>query len=712
MSIHFDCDQNGIVTLTLDQVDSRANILGDVLQKALDDSLTKLEAVENLRGVIITSAKKDFLAGADIDKMFAMTDPQEAAATADQFKAWARRLETLGKPVVAALNGTALGGGYELALACHHRIALDNPRIKIGLPEVSLGLLPGGGGTQRLPRLIGIQEALGLMLQGTQLNPQAAMKAGMIDALATDEPAMIHAAKAWIEANPTSQQVWDQKGFRIPGGGNTKPAIAQMWAIMPSMVRKRTQGNYPAAEAIMSCVFEGLSVEMDTGLRIESRYFGRIATSQVAKNMMQAFWLQMNAIKKGSSRPRDFAPNKINKVGVLGAGMMGAGIAYVSAMAGIDVVLKDIDQAAAEKGKGYSLKLLEKRVQRGKLSPEAQDQILGRILPTAEAADLAGCDLIIEAVFEKRDLKATVIAEAEPHLAKEGFFASNTSTLPITGLAEYAQNAQRFIGLHFFSPVDKMQLVEIIMGKETDQETLAKAFDYVQQIKKVPIVVNDSRGFYTSRVFTTYVLEGAAMLREGIAPSRIEAAGIAAGMPVAPLALCDEVSISLMHAILTQTRRDLESEGKHHPQHPAESVIEAMVETHQRVGRKSGAGFYDYPDQGKKQLWSQLNQLVDDQIDLKETDQQTLIDRLLIVQAVETARCYDENVVTNAADANIGSILGWGFAPHQGGTLQYIQAMGIKTFIRKAEALAETHGERFTPPAFLKEMASKGERFQ
>jgi 3-hydroxyacyl-CoA dehydrogenase/enoyl-CoA hydratase/3-hydroxybutyryl-CoA epimerase len=709
MSIHFDQDQTGIVTFTLDQADSRANLLGDVLQQALNAAMTRLKETDNLTGVIITSAKKDFIAGADITKMYGIHDPVEAAQMVEEFKHWARQLETLGKPVVAAINGAALGGGYELALACHHRIVLDHPRIKIGLPEVSLGLFPGGGGSQRLPRLIGIQEALGVMLQGKQLNPQQALKAGLVDALAESPEAMLEAARAWIQTHPGQVQPWDQKGFRIPGGGNAKPAVAQLWAIMPSMVRQRTQGNYPAAEAIMSCVFEGAAVDIDTGLRIESRYFGKIATSQVAKNMMNAFWFQMNAIKKGSSRPGDLPRNSVRKVGILGAGMMGAGIAYVSAKAGIQVVLKDVDLTSAEKGKGYSVKLLEKGLQRGKVTPEMKDEVLARIYPTDDDVDLVGCDLVIEAVFEDRDLKAKVIPAAEAQLADDGFFASNTSTLPITGLAEYATKSEKFIGLHFFSPVDKMQLVEIIMGEKTDQETLARAFDYVQQIKKVPIVVNDSRGFYTSRVFTTYVLEGAAMLKEGVSPQRIEAAGRASGMPVPPLALCDEVSLSLMHLILTQTRKDLQAEGQSYTSHPAEGVIEFMVETKERVGRKTSAGFYDYPEQGKKSLWPDL--ATHFPVAATQPDQQVLVDRLLMVQAVETAKCYGEKVVTTAADANIGSILGWGFAPFHGGTLQFIEAMGIGAFIEKAQALAAQFGSRFEPPAFLKGMAAEDQHF-
>ena len=709
-TVQFNLDADGIATLVLDMPGRSMNVLNDELTVPFGEAITRIEGDAAIKGVIITSGKREFLAGADIEKVYAMTDPKQAYDLAEAYKAFLRRLEKCGRPVVAALNGTALGGGLELALACHYRVAIDDPKAKFGLPEVKLGLLPGGGGTQRLPRLIGMQAALQPMLEGKEFKPAEAKLAGFINELAKDRDDMLAKAKAWALANPKAVQPWDDKKFKFPGGDSKSPAMVQLLAIAPSMAHAKTQENYPAADNILSCVYEGGVVDFETGCRIESRYFAELVVSQVSKNMIGTLWFQLNAINKGKSRPDGYAKSSVKKLGVLGAGMMGAGIAYVSAKVGIEVVLLDTTQEAADKGKAYSTNLLDKQVKKGRMTTAARDEFLARITPTTDFALMEGCDLVIEAVFEDRGIKAEVTKKTEAVLPASATFASNTSTLPITGLATASLRPKQFIGLHFFSPVDKMPLVEIIMGAETSPETLAKGFDYVQQIKKTPIVVNDSRGFYTSRVFATYIMEGASLLLEGQHPRSIEMAGLKAGMPVGPLALHDEVSMSLSHHILEQTRKDFAAEGKVLPEHPANALIEKMVKTLDRPGKKAGKGFYDYPVGGEKHLWKGLAE----QFPLAKTqlDQQEMIDRMMYVQANEAAKCHEENVVMTVADTNIGSIFGWGFAPHQGGALQFINAVGVAKFVARSEELATKYGERFKPAALLKKMAAEGKRFE
>ncbi|MCQ4322242.1 3-hydroxyacyl-CoA dehydrogenase NAD-binding domain-containing protein [Stutzerimonas stutzeri] len=707
-------DAQGILTLTLDMPGRSANVLNEALTGPLAALIARIDSDAAVKGVIITSAKKDFLVGADIDELYTITDPAAAKHLADAFKDQMRRLETSGKPVAAALNGSALGGGLELALACHHRVALNSPKLKLGLPEVKLGLLPGGGGTQRLPRLIGIQAALPLLTEGRELRPEQALEQGIIHALAASADELLVKARQWIEAalaagQPVAQP-WDRKGFKFPGGDARSPANAQLWAIAPSMLRQKTHGNYPAPLNILSSVFEGGLVDFDTALKVESRYFAELAVGREAKNMIGTLWYQLNKINRGESRPEGHERRPIKKLGVLGAGMMGAGIAYVSAQAGIEVVLKDVDQASADKGKAYSAQLEDKAIAKGRGSEEKKRQLLERIQATGDDADLAGCDLIIEAVFEDRELKAKVTAEAEAVMEPSGVFGSNTSTLPITGLAQRSSRPHRFIGIHFFSPVEKMPLVEIIVGEQTSDETLARAFDYVQQIRKTPIVVNDSRGFYTSRCFSTYVMEGLALLADGQHPRTIEQAGLAAGMPVGPLALQDEVSLSLALHVMNQTRKDFEAEGKAYREHPGEAVIRTMVEELDRPGKRAGRGFYDYPEGGRKRLWPGLAEHWP--VKAEPLSQQEMVDRLLYVQANETARCYEEGVLRSVPDANIGSIFGWGFAPFHGGTLQFINSVGgSRAFIARAHELAEAYGERFAPAQVLVEMAERGEDF-
>ncbi|MDM1771870.1 MULTISPECIES: 3-hydroxyacyl-CoA dehydrogenase NAD-binding domain-containing protein [Acinetobacter] len=707
-AIQFEKNADNIVILTLDSPNQSANTMNADFRAALAETVEKLKADEQIAGIIFRSAKKTFFAGGDLDELI-QAQPEQASdffQMVEGMKAQLRYIETRGIPVVAALNGTALGGGWELALGCHHRIALNDPKTRFGLPEVTLGLLPGGGGIVRMVRLLGLQTAFPFLIEGKQFGVEKALSLGLIHDTADSADEMLQKAIDWIQAHPKSQQPFDVKGYKIPGGDPKHPAVAQMLAIAPAILRDKTKGCYPAPEAIMSAAVEGAQVDVDTALTIESRYFTYLATGQVSKNMIGTFWHGLNAIKSGASRPQDIPQWQAKKVGILGAGMMGAGIAYAAAIKGIAVILKDVAIENAEKGKAYSQKLLDKKVAQGRMTAEKRDQILARITPTASAADLASCDLIIEAVFENQQLKAQVTQEAESYLAADGVMASNTSTLPISGLAQAANDQSRFIGLHFFSPVDKMQLVEIIKGQNTNRETVAKAYDFVQQIGKTPIVVNDSRGFFTSRVFGTFVQEGLRMLAEGIHPAKIEMAALKAGMPVGPLAIQDEVSLTLSEHVAAETRKALQAEGKERPRSGADEVIETMIHQFNRKGKAAGAGFYDYPEGGKKSLWEGLSYWKKEQT----VDEQELIDRFLFVQSLDTLRCLEEGVLESVVDGNVGSIFGIGFAPWTGGALQFLNQYGLKDALNRAQALEQRYGERFAPPQLLKDKVAQGEQ--
>ncbi len=711
-AIRYEKGQDQIVVLTLDMPGQSANTMNAAYREAMAATIARLEAEKDtLVGVIITSAKKTFFAGGDLNELIQVDKAHAKAFYADVgvLKAQLRSLETLGKPVVAAINGAALGGGWEICLACHHRIALDDTSVQLGLPEVTLGLLPGGGGVVRMVRLLGLEKALPYLLEGQKVRPAQALQAGLIDDVAADRGELLAKSRAWILANPQARQPWDNKGYQIPGGTPSNPKVAQMLAIAPSILRSKTQGCFPAPEKILCAAVEGAQVDFDTAHLIETRYFTELVTGQVAKNMIGTFWFQLNEINAGRSRPQGFARYVTRKVGVLGAGMMGAGIAYVSACAGVDVVLKDISLATAEKGKAHSAALLDKKVSRGQLTAEQRESVLARIHPAQDDADLAGCDWVIEAVFEDRELKARVSAAAQRVVGADAVIASNTSTLPISGLASAVPDPGKFIGLHFFSPVDKMPLVEIIKGAHTSDETLARGFDFVLQIKKTPIVVNDSRGFFTSRVFGTFTNEGIAMLGEGVAAPMIETEARKAGMPVGPLAVSDEVSLSLMSHIRQQTAKDLQAQGKAAPTHPATAVIDLLVNDHKRTGKAAGGGFYDYPAGARKRLWPELKTRFE-QPD-KQISPQDVRDRLLFIQAIETVRCVEEGVLMSTADANIGSIFGIGFAAWSGGALQFINQYGLNDFIARARYLAEQYGERFAPPALLLEKAAQGATF-
>ena len=703
--IRYELAADRVVTLTFDAPEGSVNTMSEAWKTAFTGNVTRLEKEkESYDGVILASAKKTFFAGAELKDVVRLkaSDAQAMFREIQAIKADFRRLEKLGKPVVAAIAGTALGGGFEIALAAHCRICVDDPKIQLGFPEVTLGLLPGAGGVTKLTRLLGLQAAFPYLIEGKLMKPADAAKLGLLQGLAKDAANALSMARDWIKANPTPVQPWDAKDYRMPGGGPSSPTISQMLAVAPAMLVEKTRGRYPAPEAILSAMVEGAYVDFDTAMRIESRYLAKIAVGQVAKNMITAFFFNLTAIKSGASRPKDVPslpkgapPWKPSKVGILGAGMMGGGIAYATATRGIPCVLKDVSKEAADKGKSYTETILTKR--KASLDP------LALITPTASNDDLAGCDLIIEAVFEKRDLKAQVTKESEPKLVANGIFASNTSTLPITGLATASAKPENFIGLHFFSPVDKMPLVEIIKGAKTSPETVARAYDYVLAIGKTPIVVNDSRGFYTSRTFGTFVMEGCSMLAEGIPPAVIENAGRLAGMPVGPLEVIDQTSMSLSLHVMEQTKADMEAEGKTYVPAPGQEVVVRMVKELKRPGRAAGGGFYEYPKEGRKFLWPELKKLFAKPgvtYDFEE-----LKERILYRQAIETARCLEENVLTNVGDGNIGSIFGIGFPAWTGGALQYINNIGVKKFVARAEELAKKYGERFQPPRSLKDLA-------
>ena len=706
-AIQYLKNDDGIIILTLDSPNQSANTMNADFRVALENIVSKLKSETSITGIIFRSAKKTFFAGGDLDELIQarLEDATPFFEMIQKMKAEFRYIETLGVPVVAALNGTALGGGWEIALGCHARIALNDPKTKFGLPEVTLGLLPGGGGIVRMVRLLGLQNAFPFLMEGKQFGVDKAKSLGLIQDTAETPEELMDKAIAWVKEHPKSQQPFDVKGYKIPGGDPKTPAVAQMLAIAPAMLRDKTKGCYPAPEAIMAAAVEGAQVNVDTALTIESRYFTYLATGQISKNMIGTFWHGMNAIKAGASRPKDVAKWQATKVGVLGAGMMGAGIAYSTAIKGVPVVLKDVSVENAEKGKAYSQKQLDKKVSQGRMTAEKRDQVLSLITATASAEDLKGCDLIIEAVFENQELKAKVTQEAEAFLVEGGVMASNTSTLPITGLANASKDQANFIGLHFFSPVDKMQLVEIIKGKNTSAETLAKAYDYVQQIGKIPIVVNDSRGFFTSRVFGTFVQEGLRLLHEGVHPARIEMAALKAGMPVGPLAIQDEVALTLSEHVTNETRKALQAEGKDLPRSGADDVIQTMIHTFDRKGKAAGAGFYDYPEGGKKHLWEGLNHWKQD-VDISE---QEMIDRFLFVQALDTLRCYEENVLESVIDANIGSIFGIGFAPWTGGAIQFLNQYGLDQAVQRANELEAKYGERFKAPHRLVESVPSGQ---
>ncbi|MFI5028940.1 MAG: 3-hydroxyacyl-CoA dehydrogenase NAD-binding domain-containing protein, partial [Solirubrobacterales bacterium] len=677
-----------------------------------------------ISGVVITSAKKTFFAGGDLNdlKMATKDDAPALAEMVRAGKAQLRRMETLGVPVCAAINGAALGGGLEICLACHHRIALDDPGVQMGFPEVQLGLLPGAGGVVRTVRMLGIADALlKLLMQGQRLRPAQALETGILDEVVATREELVPAAKAWVKERAAQEepatQAWDVKGYKIPGGTPSNPKLAQNLPAFPANLRKQLKGaNYPAPHHIMAAAVEGAQVDFDTAIEIEGRYFVDLLTSQVAKNMIQAFFFDMQAVSGDRGRPEGIEPYRAQKVVVLGAGMMGAAIAYVCAKAGIEVVLKDVSMEAAERGKSYSAGLVEKAVSRGRSTQAKADELLARITPADDPAAAAGADLVIEAVFEDPAVKAQVFAEIEPHLAPDALLGSNTSTLPITELAEGVTRPADFIGLHFFSPVDKMPLLEIIKGEKTRDETLYRALDLAKQIKKTPIVVNDSRGFFTSRVIGTFINEGVGMLLEGVPAASIEQASSQAGYPAPVLQLSDELNLNLARKIRDATKAAVEAEGGVFEERASFQVVDRLLEQG-RGGRLAGAGYYDYEDGKRVGLWKGLKELFPEVGDPSQLSLRDLEERMLFVESIEAVKCLDEGVIETAADANVGSILGIGFPGWTGGVLQYIDGYegpagnGPAGFVARARELAERYGERFEPPASLLEKAERGDLY-
>jgi 3-hydroxyacyl-CoA dehydrogenase/enoyl-CoA hydratase/3-hydroxybutyryl-CoA epimerase len=716
-----DMDTDGVALVTWNAPGRTMNVIDPKATEELSAIVEQIAADVAVKGAIITSGKEAFCAGADLTVLetlsrtfaeLAASQGEEAANARffEESRKWSllcRRIETSGKPWAAAINGTAVGGGFELALACHYRVAADNPKTRLGLPEIKVGLFPGAGGTQRVARIMQPADALQFLLKGDQISVDRAKALKLIDAVV---PAgdLLRTAKNWIATNPTAKAPWDIDGFKLPGGPVQSKAGVAVFTPTNAIYRRETYDNYPAGRAIMQVVYEGLQLPMDQALRVESRYFAKVLRSPEAAAMIRSLFVSLQEINKGARRPPGVPRKTFRKIGVLGAGFMGGGIAYVSALAGLDVVLIDRDPEAAEKGKAHSQALMDEQVKRGRATAAERDALLARIAPTADYVALKGCDLIIEAVFEDRKVKEEVIGRAQNVIGEQTIFGSNTSTLPITSLAAAFKDRARFIGIHFFSPVERMNLVEIILGKDTGEAALAGALDYVRAIRKTPIVVNDSRGFYTSRVVGTYLREGHLMLSDGVPAAMIENVGRMAGMPVGPLALNDEVAVDLAWKILKATEADLGADAVDARQ---KALLEEMVEKRGRLGRKNGKGFYDYPQSGPKRLWPGLADLQAKKLDPDTISVNELKQRLLVMQALETARCIEEGVVTDMREADVGSILGFGFAPFTGGTISYIDGMGTKLFVALCGDFAKRHGVRFKPPKLLLDMAKKDEIF-
>jgi 3-hydroxyacyl-CoA dehydrogenase/enoyl-CoA hydratase/3-hydroxybutyryl-CoA epimerase len=717
----FDIDADGIALVSWNMPGRSMNVIDAKVMEELTAIVEKVATDAAIKGAVLTSGKDAFCAGADLTMLetqsrafAAMLKSQgEEAANKQLFEESrklsqiARRMETSGKPWVAALNGTAMGGGFELALACHHRVASENDKTRLGLPEIKVGLFPGGGGTQRIARMMPPADALQYLLKGDQLRLNRAKAMKLVDEIVPPGE-LVQKAKDWIKAGGKATAPWDVDGFKLPGGAVYSKAGLMVFPPANALYRRETYDNYPAARAIMQVVYEGLQLPMDQALDVESRYFAKILRSPEAAAMIRSLFVSMQELNKGARRPADVPAKPIKKVGVLGAGFMGAGVAYVTAQAGIDVVLIDRDQEAADKGKAHSQKLITDQINRGRATAADRDALLAHITATPDYAALKDCDLVIEAVFEDRKVKEEAIAKAQAVIGKQTIFGSNTSTLPITSLAKTFKDTPRFIGIHFFSPVDRMMLVEVIKGKKTGDAALAMALDYVRAIRKTPIVVNDSRGFYTSRVVGTYIREGHLMLTEGVPAAMIENVGRMAGMPVGPLSLNDEVAVDLAWKVLKATEADLGADAIDPRQ---KTLLEDMVEKRGRYGRKNGKGFYDYPQSGPKRLWPGLIELQPIKLDPDTIDVDVLKHRLLAIQALESARCVEEGVVTDMREADVGSILGFGYAPFTGGTISYIDGMGTKAFVEMCNGLAKKYGPRFKPGKLLREMAKTGDTF-
>jgi 3-hydroxyacyl-CoA dehydrogenase / enoyl-CoA hydratase / 3-hydroxybutyryl-CoA epimerase len=717
----FDIDADGIALVTWNMPGRSMNVIDTKVMEELAAIVERVASEAAIKGAVLTSGKDAFCAGADLtmletqSRAFAELLKSQGEDVANQhllkesrkLSEIARRIETSGKPWVAAINGTAMGGGFELALACHHRIASENDKTRLGLPEIKVGLFPGGGGTQRIARMLQPADALQFLLKGDQLRLNRAKAMKLVDEV-VPAAELVQKSKDWIKGGGSAKAPWDVEGYKLPGGAVYSKAGMMVFPPANALYRRETYDNYPAARAILQVVYEGLQLPMDQALRVESRWFAKILRSPEAAAMIRSLFVSMQELNKGARRPAAVPAKPVKKIGVLGAGFMGAGIAYVSAQAGIEVVLIDRDQESADKGKAHSQKLISDQINRGRATSADRDALLGRITATADYAALKDCDLVVEAVFEDRKVKEEAIAKAQAAIGNDTIFGSNTSTLPITSLAQTFKDTPRFVGIHFFSPVDRMMLVEIIMGKKTGDAALAVALDYVRAIRKTPIVVNDSRGFYTSRVVGTYIREGHLMLAEGVPAAMIENVGRMAGMPVGPLSLNDEVAVDLAWKILKATEADLGAQAIDARQ---KALLEEMVEKRGRYGRKNGKGFYDYPQNGPKRLWPGLADLQSTKLDPDTLDVEELKQRLLTIQALESARCIEEGVVTDVREADVGSILGFGFAPFTGGTISYIDGIGAKAFVDRCNTLAKRYGDRFKPSKLLRNMAKTGDTF-
>jgi 3-hydroxyacyl-CoA dehydrogenase / enoyl-CoA hydratase / 3-hydroxybutyryl-CoA epimerase len=697
---------DGFATLTLDNADESMNLVSDAFIAEMMEATAQIAADDGIKGVILTSGKPAFMAGADLKLLvqgYETMTLKTAFAFSQKASAMHRAMETSGKPWVAVMNGLALGGGFELALACHYRILVDDPKAVVGLPEVGVGLLPGSGGTQRLIRIAGMKIGTELLLSGRAVKGAEALALGIVDAVIPASE-MDAAARAWLDTGPDPVKPWDVKGYALPEQrGLIIPEYSGQMMMASGSVAKSGY-NLPAPIAILSCIYEGAILPFDKALAVESKYFAKLLTSPVSRNIIRTTFLSKGAAERGAGRPKDIAKTEFKKIGVLGAGMMGAGIALVSAQVGVDVVLIDRDVESATKGKAYSETVLGKQISRGTMTQDKADAILARITPTNDFALLEGCDLIIEAVFEDIEIKAETTRKAEAIIPATTVYASNTSTLPISTLAEASARPDQFIGLHFFSPVDRMGLVEIIKGAKTSPATLAVALDFVAKLRKTPIVVNDSRGFYTSRVFQTLIHEGGAMLEEGVPPAVIENAAKAVGMPVGPLALLDELTFDLPLKIVEQA---IEQEGSKYIVPAGVSAMKKM-KAQGRSGRKTGGGFYDYPAEGGKKLWNGLADIFPVSADY---DVEELKQRFLYAQAIETARCREENVIETSEDGDLGSVYGWGFPSWTGGTLSYIDTIGVAQFVTECDRLAQKFGPRFAPSAWLRDRAAAGTNF-
>jgi 3-hydroxyacyl-CoA dehydrogenase / enoyl-CoA hydratase / 3-hydroxybutyryl-CoA epimerase len=714
-------DGDGIAVVTWDSPGRSMNVIDAKVMDELSAIIEQTTADAAVKGVVITSGKDAFCAGADLTMLeglsrafaeLAASQGEEAAMMRffEESRRWSvlcRRIETCGKPWVAALNGTALGGGFELALACHRRIAADNPRTRLGQPEVKVGLIPGAGGTQRIARMMPPSDALQFLLKGDQVQLPRAKAIKLIDTV-VPKADLLRTAKEWIKGGGSAKAPWDMDGFKLPGGPVYSKAGIMVFTPANAIYRRETYDNYPAARAILQVVYEGLQLPMDQALRVESRWFAKILRSPEAAAMIRTLFVSMQELNKGARRPANVPVKQLQRVGIIGAGFMGGAIAYVSALAGLNVVLVDRDPEMAEKGKAHSHRLVTDQINRGRATTADRDALLARITATADFVALKDCELVIEAVFEDRKIKEEVISRTQNVLGDEAIFGSNTSTLPITSLAAAFKDRTRFIGIHFFSPVERMMLVEIIMGKETGDAALAMALDFARTIRKTPIVVNDSRGFYASRVVGTYLREGHLMLTEGVPAALIENVARMAGMPVGPLSLTDEVAVDLAWKILKATEADLGAAAVDPKQ---KALLAEMVEKRSRFGRKNGKGFYDYPQNAPKRLWSGLADLQPNRFNVDDIDIAMLKRRLLGIQALESARCIEDRVVTDVREADVGSILGFGFAPFTGGTISYIDGMGVKNFVQMCNDLAKACGERFKPSKLLIDMANKGETF-